>query len=572
MIHLLNKNNEEGQTKEDMLENNSSEIGAHYIEKELIDETEPNDEFHPETIDEVMSKSDLDKGLNEMESQEKIDKQFAAESKMKNSDKREHEFKKEEEEEEKTGESSNDIGSQGIENDTKSEQDEENYTRNYKDNRCYQNDDDEMYFYNGSNQITTVVEVHAENDLSANDNDSELDIADDCLIPVDDGVELELVVNNKIQLEIDINSEMCIDQKEFDVEQYGKVKDTTGNNVKSVIDECEDEDFNKNNSNLHTLEKINDRNNIEQNHKVTDEIINRSSKTNELLHNETTQILINQIKNYNARSSDDVEYSYEAIEKKIDNASKHIMNVKSITVNDTRRSTEVKISDKVIKNKEKMENTMPNNHHLILTRPNNRIDVHSKLQNYNRPLKSGTLLNIIRGRNTPRQELPLLNKPLTNKKVKSDIKPNRKSEDKIPQIKTEASFDMRLLIKAINDLDTTKPKSTGCTRSNSGRSSETSKKSTNTRKSNSSTNSNVSKRPNMSFTKDEAKKIDLENQILLRKIMNQKPQPPPPGVSHQIRRKPTAYINRQKLQDRISHDNTVSVLFKASCPEELEEA
>lgn len=488
---------------------------------------------------------DLDE-LNDMASQE--EEQLEETNERKNSDDSDCESNKEVE---KTSRESSVNIEKEREMDTSVQYEGNNKRDN---NRCYQNDEDEMYFYNRHNQITTVVEVHAENDLSENDNDSELDIGNDSLIP-----EVELLVNDK--LKIDINSEMCVDQKYFDNEQNGKVLDFVSEGIKSNGDE--------NITNLDASEKIVDGNIKEKNENggASDELRDKiSSKTNGLLDKKTAQILINEIKNYNSRSGDSLaqEYSYEAIEKKIESASKHIINVKSIIVNnnETKHNTNPTITEKNNKIKSKLESTKPKDYS-ILTRYNKADDTRTKLQTYNITVQNETL-NVNRGRNTPRQELPLLNKPQTNKKIKSDIKPNKK-EDKIPQIKNEASFDMRLLIKAINDLDTTKPK-TGCTRSNSGRSSETSKNSNNSRKTNSSIKSNVSNRPNMSFTKDEAKKIDLENQILLRKIMNQKPQPPP-GVSHQIRRKPTAYINRQRLQDRITHENTVSTHFAKPKPQ-----
>lgn len=67
---------------------------------------------------------------------------------------------------------------------------------------------------------------------------------------------------------------------------------------------------------------------------------------------------------------------------------------------------------------------------------------------------------------------------------------------------------------------------------------------------------------NMTFTKDELRKIERENQILLRKIednFRQKPKYLPTAVTY--RRLSSSAINRQRQQKRIEHDNLVRFII-----------
>ncbi|KAL1459665.1 hypothetical protein WDU94_011622 [Cyamophila willieti] len=448
------------------------------------------------------------------------------------------------------------------------------------DTRSKNEDRDDILYVCGENQITTVVEVHAENDLSEEDNiDSDIiqEIKDDNLIPTEEDVELEtgnpVTQESEKDTQIDGNQKCDINNDEKTTDRYS----TKGNVIQD---------------NIHG----NDKNNNIQDAK--DCVSQVESETILELNNkmEVTKNL-NQIKMYTAKNSVNIEqiYSYEEIEKKIETANKHMMDVKT-SMTEKRNVCETPETDKIIctsnnnqvklgstsfnvskeTTKTKVNKTIRNTTNLTKLLQSNTPNSHTRVQIFHKsiemenkvtcgrkisPRQEQLLVHkpieteakmISQSKTSPRQELPKLKKP-TNTKQTRGLKPNlKKPEEKIPDIKNEAVFDMRLLIKAINDLENTKPKSINCTRSNSGRSSEVSKKSTNSNKSNAST----SKRSNMSFTKEEQKKIDVENQILLKKIMSQKPQhPPQPGS--QIRRKPTAYINRQRLQDRISHDNMI---------------
>uniref|UniRef100_A0A8D9E885 Uncharacterized protein n=1 Tax=Cacopsylla melanoneura TaxID=428564 RepID=A0A8D9E885_9HEMI len=460
------------------------------------------------------------------------------------------------------------------------------------DTRSKHEDHDDILYVCGENQITTVVEIHAENDLSDEDNidrDTIQDNGDDNLIANEEAVELETgkiitIITNESEMDLKLN----MNRHQNDEEE--------GNDCAINTDNKATDRYNTKENDIEDIHGNDKNNNIQDN---KDYLSQFASETILELNNEmeVTQKL-NQIKKYTAINSVNIEqiYSYEEIEKKIETANKHMMDVKTLNVIDTKKvsvspetdkmsctSTNNNVqleSSKINKTTTniKLNKTIRNTTNLTKllqqsNTPNSRtkapivqkpIDKETRVmlcgrkisprqeQLVHKPIENEAKM-ISRSKSSPRPELPKLNKQPHTKQT-SGIKPNlKKLEDKIPDIKNEAAFDMRLLIKAINDLENTKPKSTNCTRSNSGRSSEISKKSSNSNKSTAST----SRRSNMSFTKEELKKIDVENQILLKKIMSQKPQhPPEPGS--QIRRKPTAYINRQRLQDRISHDNMVS--------------
>lgn len=440
---------------------------------------------------------------------------------------------------------SGELGTEIVEMGREYSEKEINTSENDVENRRWiiennQDEEDEiLYVCKRYNQITTIVEVHAENDLTDDDSVIDQDNVDDSLIPNDRmyeescGSEIEtkgMTHRDKDVLDVEHNSEETINET-HDAEENIKIscENDTNNNIKNSI--------------ISTVEKSD----------------LKEDSSMEITRN------LNQIKKYTAKADANIEevYSYEAIEKKIENANKLMVNVKTANVIETNNSNG-SMFNLTHKNKAKLMNTRQNTNFKPIqtvrqsrvTNQGDKINAPVTAQKSTKSPRDDAKLINSRGKISPRQEFPKLNKPLPNKKRMSEIKPNlKKSEEKIPDIKTEAGFDMRLLIKAINDLETAKPKSNTCTRSNSGRSSDISKKSTKSSKSNTSTSS---KRPNMSFTKEEQKKIDLENQILLKKIMSQKPQQPPQPGS-QIRRKPTAYINRQRQQDRISHDNTVNI-------------